>query len=486
MTAPVRRAMRVRLWMKLAALAALGVVVMHAVHLVIGTRISSRALATEQELLGRSVARLLAREATEAVLVEDPIALWELTAGAVATDGVTYCFVVQAGRVLAASYGSVPQPAGVVEARKRADGVGPLVLVHAGNRYLDLAEPILDGQGGMLRIGLDMSVAQTARDRTALWLGLTALGMVAAGLVAAFWMGRRIARPVGRLLAAADRFDPSVTHVAVEVGSRDEIGELAARFNQMMKRLRTAQLEELRARQQQATTERLAALGVVVAGLAHEVNNPLAGLKNCLHRLERDDLPPEKRSEYRDLAREALARIERVMRDLLDFGRPRPLELAPATAQALLEEGTALVRPMLRARRIALTMPEGSDDGAPAPVHVDRGQIVQALLNLLLNAAYVTKDGGEIRVRRRDRDAWVGLAVEDDGPGIPEVLRARVLEPFFSTKAAGEGTGLGLSVTKSILDSHGGELELESSPAGTTVTLWLRRSDAADTTSLPT
>jgi signal transduction histidine kinase len=109
-----------------------------------------------------------------------------------------------------------------------------------------------------------------------------------------------------------------------------------------------------------------------------------------------------------------------------------------------------------------------------APVLADRKQIAQALLNLLLNAAYVSKPGGAVRVRATARDGFRGIAVEDDGPGIPPELRARVFEPFFTTKPGGEGTGLGLPLTRTIVDLHHGALELAFPQRGGTVaTIWL-------------
>jgi signal transduction histidine kinase len=97
----------------------------------------------------------------------------------------------------------------------------------------------------------------------------------------------------------------------------------------------------------------------------------------------------------------------------------------------------------------------------------------QALLNLLLNAAYVTPDGGEIRIRHRERPGQRGISVEDDGPGIPAAVRSRVTDPFFSTKPEGEGTGLGLSVCRTVAESHGGELAFDFPERGTAVTIWL-------------
>ena len=117
----------------------------------------------------------------------------------------------------------------------------------------------------------------------------------------------------------------------------------------------------------------------------------------------------------------------------------------------------------------------------PAWVLADRSRAGQALVNLILNAAWVTPDGGEIRVRLRRRPGLVGLAVEDDGPGIPREIRDRVLDPFFTTKPEGEGTGLGLPVTRTIVDAHGGELAFEfPERGGTVVTVWLREAAGRD------
>jgi two-component system NtrC family sensor kinase len=410
--------------------------------------------------------------------VNDPVTLHEIVAGTAAEDGdVAYCFIVRRGEVVASSFRGATPPA-LVALRPAGDQI-PVVVRSGSQRILDLVEPILGGELGEVRLGLDMRTAQTARRQLAIELGLLALGMIAAGLVAAFLVGRATARPVEQLLAAADRFDPSRPGPADEVeprGSR-EIATLAERFNRMTARLRAAHEEQQRARQKSVETERLAALGSLVAGVAHEVNNPLAGLKNCVRRLERGDLPDAKRREYLSLMDEGLARIEVLVRRLLDYGRPHPTRLEPLPASAVAADAVRLVRPVLDQRGVAT--PILGEDGAGAAVLADRRQAGQALVNLLLNAGYVTRDGGEIRVRIRRRGALVGVAVEDDGPGIPEEIRERILDPFFSTKPEGEGTGLGLSVTRTIADAHGGELTFEFPERGGTVaTVWLR--SAAD------
>jgi len=322
----------------------------------------------------------------------------------------------------------------------------------------------------VVRVGVDLSIIQATRRKVSLLLGLLAVTVILTALIAAFVVGRSIARPIAKLVAVADDFDPSGDAPVVLSNSRDEIGELTERFNRMMVRLRVAHQEQARAREKEAETERMAALGTLVAGVAHEVNNPLAGMKNCLRRLQRDDLlPPPKRQEYLELMEEGLERIEDVVRHLLDFARPRPLRLEEVMANDVMREGSNLLRPILTRRHIEIRVHPGD-----ARIFADCKQVAQALLNLLLNAAYVTPVGGEIRLRIRQRPGLCGIAVEDDGPGIPPDIRDRVFDPFFTTKPEGAGTGLGLSVTRSIVEAHGGELSLECPGHGTMATIWLR------------
>jgi two-component system NtrC family sensor kinase len=464
--------------MKLAALAALGVVAMHAVHLTLGNTIASRALLLEQERLGRGLSRLLADQAADAVLVNDVVALDAIVASAVAArdTSVAWCFITRRGAVLASSFGRSTPPALV---SLRVDGNRePLVVVNGSARALDLVAPIA-GNAGELRLGLDMGIVTDTRRKLAIELGLLAVMMIAAGLVAAFLFGRRLARPLDAILASTDRFDPAREEREPYVPSRgtDEIAVLGERYQQMLGRLRTAHQEQQRVQQRSLETERLAAVGTLVAGVTHEINNPLAGIKNCAHRLARPDLPEEKRREYLELMHEGLGRVEDVVKGLLDFARPHPPLLAPTSTLALAESATNLVASQLGRRRVRCAVLDRQADG---PVLADRHRIGQALVNLLLNAGYASPEGGEVRVRLVERPGMRGLAVEDDGPGIPPEVRQRILDPFFTTKPPGEGTGLGLSVTRSILDEHGGELAFEFPPrGGTVVTLWLKTGASA-------
>jgi signal transduction histidine kinase len=182
---------------------------------------------------------------------------------------------------------------------------------------------------------------------------------------------------------------------------------------------------------------------------------------------------PTARAADLDLMARALDQIEGVVRRLLDFGRPRPLEMAEVSAAQLARESAGLATLSLKRRGIVIDQvaDPGFDD---ALVLADRKEVGQALLNLLLNAAFVSKDYGHLRLRLKKRGPLRGIAVEDDGPGIPREIREKIFDPFFSTKPAGQGTGLGLTVARTVADRHHGALEFDfPEQGGTVATLWL-------------
>jgi signal transduction histidine kinase len=469
----MRSLVRVRLWAKLAIFAVAGVVLAHALYLAVGVHATGRALEREQEHLGRGLARMVALAATESILVDDALTLAELVSATAAHEGVDYCLVVRGDRALASSLPAAATTA-LIAARDPTDLATRVVRDERG-RHLEVVEPILDGRIGAVRLGLDTRGVAVVRRALGWRLAAVAGAVILASVIAAFVVGRWLARRIETLVVAADRFDPGVAAPVIVPRGRDELAELTERFNRMTARLVDAHAAQERARRNERRTETMAALGTLVAGVAHEVNNPLAGIKNCVRRLQRGD--PARQTEYLELMAEGVDRIEGVMRNLLDFARTRPHALAEVVARDVVERTVALVRPALGRRRLSARGGDGD-----VRLLADRQQACQALLNLLLNALYVTPDGGEVRVSIPVRPGYVGLQVEDEGPGIPPELRARVFDPFFTTKPEGEGTGLGLSVTKAIIDAHGGELSLEFPGRGTVATLWFRTSDAAAST----
>ncbi len=456
-----------RLWVKLAIFGALGVIVTHAVHLVVANRIIANGLTQQLGREGRALAQLLTERAENALLVDDRLAVQELVDRISSFHNVGYCFFHRGETVIASSFGVRGTPRGLLRLRHPASQT--MTVRADGRRYLDVAaaRPRI----GTARVGLRLEVLGPPRRSLSITLGIIALCVASLGAAAAFIVGRRVAQRVGPMVDALQEMDPKTSPVPLPEQHADEIGLLTRHVNQMRSRLHAAAVEQGRARHKHLQTEKLAALGSLVAGVAHEVNNPLAGMMNCQERLAEGTLSPEKQREYLALMGEGLAHIEAVMSRLLNFTRLRRPHRSRARLVTIVNSTVGLLGPATKRGQAVHVHSAGVEE---LEVDVDVTQIEQALANLLLNALHVSGDEAAIEVTFERGDELVGIAIRDAGPGIPAAIRDRIENPFFTTKPEGEGTGLGLSVTRTIADAHEGDLTF-SFPAegGTVATLWL-------------
>lgn len=271
------------------------------------------------------------------------------------------------------------------------------------------------------------------------------------------------------------------TPVPVHERARDEIAEVAAAFNGMMAELGayrkdleaqvgTSVRKARSAEQNLVTAQRLAAMGTLAAGIAHDINNPLGGMINAVRSLRRDDLPREKREEYLALVEEGLERVGQTVQKVLQF-TPHRVAPQPCDLAAIADRALALARHRFEKGGV------GAEAEMPArglPVFGDPWELQQVVLNLLVNAvdAVVAKGGppGRVRLRGTAGNGEVRLLVEDEGVGMTEEQVARAFDLFYTTKEVGEGTGLGLSIVHSTIESHGGRVEIRSKKGtGTTV-----------------
>ncbi len=201
--------------------------------------------------------------------------------------------------------------------------------------------------------------------------------------------------------------------------------------------------------------EKMAAAGRLSASIAHEVNNPLQSVQNCLHLAGREDLPPEKRKEYFDMARAELERLSVTVKHMLDFYRPGAARPEKVDLRNLINYVINLTKKQLTERGIQ-TMVEMSDS-IPGVMAVS-SQIQQVFINLILNSLDAMPDGGNLKISGRAVKGGAEILFQDSGPGIARERQSSIFEPFFSTKDG--GTGLGLTVSYNIIAAHGGTLEL--------------------------
>ncbi len=219
--------------------------------------------------------------------------------------------------------------------------------------------------------------------------------------------------------------------------------------------------------------EKMAAAGRLTASIAHEVNNPLQSVQNCLHLAGREDLPPEKRKEYFELARTELDRLMKTMQRMLEFYRPGTVRVEHVDVLELLKHVISLTSQQLSQRSIQVNA--NLPDTLPG-IYAVSGQIQQIFINLILNAHDAMPEGGELNISARALANGVELEISDTGPGIPEDQWNNIFEPFFSTKEG--GTGLGLTVSYNIVTAHGGTLDLiEKENSGACFRLFLPTGD---------
>jgi two-component system, NtrC family, sensor kinase len=353
---------------------------------------------------------------------------------------------------------------------------------------------------------VDVGISLAEIDRGLSGLGrqtaqAAALGLLVLAAGVAFVARRIVTRPVAELMDATRRIaEGDLEHrIALGPAEDDEIGLLARSFNGMTDSLARARAEirelmqgletkveqrtsALRdAQAQLGQSEKLASLGRMAASIAHEINNPLAGIltfaKLIIRTLEDDGEAVDREVLLRHLAlveREA-GRCTAIVRNLLEFARQRPLALAPTDVNAAVEEALSLVAHQLSLKGVALAK---RLEPLP-PVPADFGQLRQAFVNVALNAGDAMAGGGRLTVASRAlAGGGVEVCFEDTGVGIPEEHLARIFDPFFSTKE--KGTGLGLSVVYGIVQRHGGDLDVRSRVGeGTTMRIRLAAGAAA-------
>jgi len=223
-------------------------------------------------------------------------------------------------------------------------------------------------------------------------------------------------------------------------------------------------------RLQLAQTEKMAAMGRLAASLAHEINNPLQAIYNCLHMLLHFDLEVQDRQEYLQTATEEVERLGGIVTRTLDFARRPPQEMKPADLNEIIAKVLTLANKYFQHCHIKL---EQELSLHLPPILATADELSQVLLNLILNAVDAMPEGGTLRVTSWPaEDRRVAVALSDTGRGIPPEHLQRIFEPFFSTK--NNGTGLGLAISYSIVQRHGGEIKVESQvKEGTTFTVWL-------------
>ncbi|MBM3297493.1 MAG: HAMP domain-containing protein, partial [Candidatus Aminicenantes bacterium] len=348
--------------------------------------------------------------------------------------------------------------------------------------YITAYEPLRDPGGaiiGILYVGVlekpYLDTAARVMSAFVLVAGLCVLFL----LLVLFLTTGQLVKPLQKIAAATQEIARGDLSHRVEVGSRDEVGRLADSFNRMTDNLETAneklvdwtktlekrveeRTRELREAQAGLVqSEKLASLGKLAAGIAHEINNPLGGILIYSH-LTLEDTPKDSPAQenLRKIVKET-TRCKNIVKGLLEFARPKDPEMTLTDIPEVVEKTLAIFERQALFQNITLRK-----EFSPLPrLVVDASQLQQVFINIILNAAEAMKGRGTLTIRATsEEEGWLRLEFIDTGHGIRPEDREHLFEPFFTTKEVGQGTGLGLAISYSIIKKHRGEIEVRSEP----------------------
>ncbi len=338
---------------------------------------------------------------------------------------------------------------------------------------LDFSAPlaIAGKRWGSLRVGVSLLPLQQELNTLARSILGFALMFSSGALLIYFAVAQRLARPLEMLAESMETMDVSLPSYLPPKVRRDEIGRLERSFHDLLERLRQSEIDRHKSLEKFVESERFAAVGKLVSGIAHEINNPLSGIQGALYHIGEES--DNSAQSYVKAAEQGVERISRIVGQLLDLSRADALHPEPVDSVEFFEELSLFARMAIKGRDCRLQVADGYPRGV---ICIDRDRIHQTLLNLVLNAADAVsgQEQSLVRLETFAHDKGYALRVIDNGPGISAEIQKRIFEPFFTTKDPGKGTGMGLAIGRTIAEKHGGRLECRSAPGqGTIFTLWL-------------
>jgi signal transduction histidine kinase len=437
-----------------------------------------------REEAARALGRAVAAHVSD-VAERDPQAVESRLASHVGEGGALAIAVYGASGAIDASAGA-PSELALLRAPPRPYGeAATRVATRHGSRALDVVLPSGD-RAVLVRVRTDADAARSADlvRGIALYMGVFALALLVFAYIA---LTRAMVRPIEQLARAADRVANGARSFELPATGARELADLGSSVRSMASRL-IADEKALRAKVDELTTttrhlgetrtqlegsERMASVGRLAAGVAHEIGNPIAAIMGMHDIIEDAETPDETRADFLKRMRKETERINVVVRDLLDYARPENgppsarHTVALAEVTEVVDDAVALVRPQKDWKGVDLRVDVEPD----LRVALSPQRLTQVLLNLLLNAGAALSDkpydaARIVSVRGRGAGGRARIEVEDNGPGVPEAMRDRIFDPFVTTKDVGSGTGLGLAVCRGIIEGAAGRIFVDAAFTG--------------------
>jgi len=353
-----------------------------------------------------------------------------------------------------------------------------LVLKKNGKtiRVLEVEIPIFAGdfksKWGSLKIGLSLEEMYMEIRRTRLILILLGVGGIIIGIISAIILAQRITNPIKKLVEGTIKISRGDFTHKIKISTADEIADLAEKFNEMTSKLLKSKREVEEANKKLIQAEKLASIGRISTGIAHEIRNPLTSVKLNIQKVLSSPNIKEDEKEHLEIAQEGINQIDKIVKDILDFARVTRLNLDEFFLPNIIDESIKLVLNELKGKEI--TIEKKFEPDLPTIV-VDVDKLRQVFINLLVNSIEAIDNKGKIRITASSKDKeFIKIRISDNGCGIPSEILPEIFEPFFTTKSS--GTGLGLANAKKIIEQHNGTINVISKKGkGTTFEIIIPR-----------
>ncbi len=414
---------------------------------------------------GHGLASILVGQIVEPILLKDRVAVQNaLLRAASIDDDIRYlCIEDEHGQITAHTFKD-GYPQALTKIWQARTGEMELFRTE-DDRLIDFSCPILDGQLGRLHVGMSRSQSTRTVDRLLWLIGAGLAGALYVVFTGSHLVAMKVSKPLRQLEATVSRFpEQGLGEKGIDVSGTREVRSLANGFAEMLLRLESLEQDRALTQERMVHAERLAAIGELAAGLAHEIHNPLDGMQECLRYLDDDPGKSVRAEKYYPMFRDGLQRIARVMKEMLTFVHFRQtVAIEESRVTEVMKDLELLVGANLKGKNVRLSWRIAGDCECVCDSH----GLSQAGLNLILNAAQAVEGevNPEIRVQVKCNARWVYISVDDNGPGVPEDISERIFDMFFTTKLPGKGTGMGLSVSREIIRAAGGDLELSPQPS---------------------
>jgi hypothetical protein len=319
---------------------------------------------------------------------------------------------------------------------------------------------------GVLSVGntlQDMDEEISKVKKEAVLIAIMTIGVLSSALGLFFL--RFVNLPITKLINGMKKVEAGDLNVRVDFQRKDEIGKLGDSLNNMIEKLSTAKEEAEQYHQELIQrADRMATIGELASGIAHEIRNPLAGIQGAIQILAEGFPKEDGRRQVTDEIQKQIYKLERLVKDLLNYAKPVPVNYLPIEVNQLVDKVLIF---FINQRGRSEDLKIEKNFFSPLPkIMIDPNSMEQAFLNIILNAQKAMANGGTLKVSTRHLNQGEGernevqIIFEDTGPGIAKENLPKIFNPFFSTRP--DGTGLGLSITKNIIDQHGGRIEVES------------------------